>query len=239
VAGEDPAATAARELPEEAGLAATEWAVLLDLAPSPGFTDECVRVFLATGLSSTPAGPGANDEESELLGRLAAAGRGVRAVPRREIVNAGVGGAVLGLRAVRSGLAEPPVDAPWRPPHALRRGAELRRRSGRSRVSRGAERVSLGTRCPMWVIRAPARRRRRGPFAVRIHLMTLRGLVDLADAGRRGLRRVPPGSPECCGFLDHLVVERGIAENTLGPIAVTCADTPTTCTGGHRGPRRG
>ena len=51
VAGEDPVATAARELEEEAGLAATEWSVLVDVASSPGFSDESVRVFLARGLS--------------------------------------------------------------------------------------------------------------------------------------------------------------------------------------------
>ncbi len=43
VAGEDPLLTAQRELAEEAGLAATEWSVLLDLVPSPGFSDESIR----------------------------------------------------------------------------------------------------------------------------------------------------------------------------------------------------
>ena len=51
VAGEDPLETARRELREEAGLEAAEWAVLIDVAPSPGFSDESVRVYLARGLT--------------------------------------------------------------------------------------------------------------------------------------------------------------------------------------------
>src|ERR1700742_461443 len=49
--GEAPHLTAARELEEEAGLAATEWRTLVDLVSAPGFSDESVRVYLATGLS--------------------------------------------------------------------------------------------------------------------------------------------------------------------------------------------
>jgi len=44
---------AQRELAEEADLAATDWAVLLDLVSSPGMSNEFVRVFLARGLSAT------------------------------------------------------------------------------------------------------------------------------------------------------------------------------------------
>ena len=44
-----PHLTAARELQEEAGLAAQDWAVLVDVDTAPGFSDESVRVYLATG----------------------------------------------------------------------------------------------------------------------------------------------------------------------------------------------
>ena len=37
VKGEDPLAAAQRELAEETGLEATEWSVLVDVTPSPGF----------------------------------------------------------------------------------------------------------------------------------------------------------------------------------------------------------
>lgn len=114
VEGEDPAKTAARELAEEVGLAATEWSVLLDLVPSPGFTDESVRVYLATGLSEVPRPELGDDEESELeIGWLPLVG----AVPKvlvGEIVNAVSAAGILAVAAVRSGAARPrPVDAPW------------------------------------------------------------------------------------------------------------------------------
>ena len=41
--GEPPHTTAARELKEEAGLAASQWRVLVDLDSTPGFSDESVR----------------------------------------------------------------------------------------------------------------------------------------------------------------------------------------------------
>ncbi len=47
VDGEPRRPAAARELLEETGFAAREWSVLLDVATSPGFTDETVRIFLA------------------------------------------------------------------------------------------------------------------------------------------------------------------------------------------------
>lgn len=114
VAGEAPAVTAARELAEEAGLAATDWSVLLDLVPSPGFSDESVRVYLARGLSEVPRPDLGDDEESELeLGWLPV-GEAVRAVLSGEIVNAASAAGVLAVHAVLAGLAEArPVDAPW------------------------------------------------------------------------------------------------------------------------------
>ena len=54
VRGEPPLDTARRELAEEADLAATEWAVLLDWFSSPGGMDEALRVYLARGLSEVP-----------------------------------------------------------------------------------------------------------------------------------------------------------------------------------------
>ncbi|MEX2252768.1 MAG: NUDIX hydrolase [Thermoleophilaceae bacterium] len=48
--GEDPLATAKRELAEEIGKGAREWEHLVTFYSSPGFSDEQVHVYLATGL---------------------------------------------------------------------------------------------------------------------------------------------------------------------------------------------
>ncbi len=50
VEGEDDATTARRELVEEAGLAADRVELLATFHNSPGFSDESVAVYLATGL---------------------------------------------------------------------------------------------------------------------------------------------------------------------------------------------
>lgn len=61
VEGEDPLATARRELAEEVGLAAREWTELPWFYTSPGFTNERVDLYEATGLS--PARAAAEEEE--------------------------------------------------------------------------------------------------------------------------------------------------------------------------------
>ncbi len=50
VEGESPLATARRELAEEVGVEAEDWEELLSFYTSPGFTDERVVLFAATGL---------------------------------------------------------------------------------------------------------------------------------------------------------------------------------------------
>jgi 8-oxo-dGDP phosphatase len=54
VEGEAPWVAAARELHEEADLAAEQWHVLADYFSSPGGMDEALRVYLARGLSHVP-----------------------------------------------------------------------------------------------------------------------------------------------------------------------------------------
>jgi ADP-ribose pyrophosphatase len=49
--GEDPGACAARELKEETGCTAESIVPLFTMLTTPGFTDELIHLFLATGLS--------------------------------------------------------------------------------------------------------------------------------------------------------------------------------------------
>ncbi len=58
---EPPAATARRELAEECGLAAATWQEGPRFWTAPGFCDELMHLFLATGLSAA-AGEPAEDE---------------------------------------------------------------------------------------------------------------------------------------------------------------------------------
>jgi len=59
--GEPPLATAARELAEEAGLAASGWEAGPRFYTAPGFCDELMHLFLATGL--TPESAEADPDE--------------------------------------------------------------------------------------------------------------------------------------------------------------------------------
>ena len=84
---EPPHITAARELKEEAGLSAQNWRVLVDLVSAPGFSDESVRVYLATGLSDVGR-PDAHDEEADLVVRWFSLDEAVRMALSGEIINA-------------------------------------------------------------------------------------------------------------------------------------------------------
>jgi 8-oxo-dGDP phosphatase len=113
VNGESPHLTAARELREEAGLEAQTWQVLVDLDSTPGFSDESVRVYLATGLTQVDR-PEAHDEEADMTLRWYPLAEAVRLVFGGEIVNALAVAGILAAYAVEKGLAEPrPVDTPW------------------------------------------------------------------------------------------------------------------------------
>lgn len=51
--GEDPKLCAARELEEEIGYRAAHLALLSSMLTAPGFTDEVIHIYKATGLSKT------------------------------------------------------------------------------------------------------------------------------------------------------------------------------------------
>ncbi len=61
--GEEPLYAAARELREEAGLAAEDLLALGEMYPSPGYTDEIIHMFLAVGAKPCDANP----DEDEFL----------------------------------------------------------------------------------------------------------------------------------------------------------------------------
>jgi 8-oxo-dGTP pyrophosphatase MutT (NUDIX family) len=61
VPGESPVECAKRELAEEVGKAASEWRELKRFYTSPGFAEEEVIVYLATGLEGADAEPDAEE----------------------------------------------------------------------------------------------------------------------------------------------------------------------------------
>ncbi|WP_020495685.1 NUDIX domain-containing protein [Sciscionella marina] len=100
VPGESPVQTARRELVEEVGLAAREWRTLVDVAASPGMTDEVARVFLATGLSEVDR-PEPSEEEADLRIHRVPLDEALRMAMAGQIIN---GSAVSGLFAARAVL---------------------------------------------------------------------------------------------------------------------------------------
>jgi 8-oxo-dGTP pyrophosphatase MutT (NUDIX family) len=62
-AGEDPLETAKRELAEEIGKQASDWEPLGRFYTSPGFTDEEVHLYLATGISDVDERPQVAEDE--------------------------------------------------------------------------------------------------------------------------------------------------------------------------------
>jgi 8-oxo-dGDP phosphatase len=113
VDSEAPHITAARELREEAGLEARAWHVLVDLDSTPGFSDESVRVYLATGLTDVGR-PEAHDEEAEMTLRWLPIAEAVRQVFTGDIVDSLAVAGILAAYAVKEGVAQPrPVDAAW------------------------------------------------------------------------------------------------------------------------------
>jgi len=118
--GEGAQQTAARELVEETGYAAATWSVLVDVAPSPGFSEEIVRIFLATDLTQVGRPHPGDHEEAELRVVLVPLSTAVQAVLDGRIVN---GMAVSGILAAERTLREGPVrrtqsggDLPWTSP---------------------------------------------------------------------------------------------------------------------------
>lgn len=114
VPGEPAHRAAARELREEAGLAADEWHVLVDTLTSPGMTDEATRVFLARGLSPVPRPP-AEAEEADIRARWLPLREAVAQVLDGRIRNAMACIGLLAAQRVEEDGEPPlrPADAAW------------------------------------------------------------------------------------------------------------------------------
>ncbi|OSC36691.1 NUDIX domain-containing protein [Mycobacterium decipiens] len=112
-AGEPPHLTAVRELKEEVGLRASTWQVLVDLDSAPGFSDESVRVYLATGLAEVDR-PEAHHEEADMTIGWYPIAEAARRALRGEIVNSIAIAGILAAHAVTTGFARPrPLDTVW------------------------------------------------------------------------------------------------------------------------------
>jgi len=128
VDGEDPLATAHRELAEEGDLEASDWAVLVDVFTSPGGSDEAIRIYLARGLSATRTAFDREDEEAHMDTRWVDLDECVDAVLARRVQNAVLAVGVLAAHAARArgwkGLGA--ADAAW-PGRSTPRGEPAQR----------------------------------------------------------------------------------------------------------------
>ena len=117
LAGEPPHVAAARELAEEAGCEPVRMSTLVDLRPSPGGSDEMIRVYLAEGVRESEEEFERVHEEAELISRWVPLGEAVAAVLEGRITNGTTVAALLALKSLRGGgapaVALRPADAPF------------------------------------------------------------------------------------------------------------------------------
>ncbi|SDJ24143.1 ADP-ribose pyrophosphatase [Frankineae bacterium MT45] len=104
VEGEAPLAGAQRELFEEAALRAGRWDVLVDIHPSPGMSDESVRVYLARDLSDVAEQERfvAEHEEITMTVRRLPLDEAISLVLAGQITNASAVAGILAAGAARS-----------------------------------------------------------------------------------------------------------------------------------------
>lgn len=97
--GEDARAGARRELEEETGYRARRWKRVLFFWASPGFLDETMAVYLATGLQRGPARP---EEDENITVRMVPLSALVRRILAGRIRDGKTISAVLWLSQARS-----------------------------------------------------------------------------------------------------------------------------------------
>jgi len=121
--GEDPLATAQRELAEEAGYAAATWHTLVDLLNSPGGSSEAIRIYLAQDLSALPGGrvPTGEAEEAHLPRVWVPLDHAVQAILAGNLQSPTVVAGILAFSAHRTRSSKPlrPANEPWSTREAL------------------------------------------------------------------------------------------------------------------------
>lgn len=123
VDGEPPQIAAARELSEEAGLAAHRWDVLADLYATPGGSSEAIRIFLARDVfDQAAAGFEARGEEASLVTGWLGLDAAVQAVLEGRLHNSLLIAGVLATAAARDRhwVTLRAADVPW-PEHPAHR----------------------------------------------------------------------------------------------------------------------
>jgi 8-oxo-dGTP pyrophosphatase MutT (NUDIX family) len=113
--GESPLATAQRELLEEASCRAGRWHTLIDWFPSPGYTTERVRVFLARDLEAVAdTGYERQHEEKFLVTEWVPLAAAVRLALDGKLHNGpAITGVLAGYAASAEGFSSlRPADAP-------------------------------------------------------------------------------------------------------------------------------
>lgn len=93
-AGEEAAATANRELEEEVGLTAETLDYLGEILTTPGFSDELITMFVASGLTPTARRPSGAEEIEATIVRMSL-DEAVAAIERGEISDAKTVAALL------------------------------------------------------------------------------------------------------------------------------------------------
>lgn len=109
--GETPLQTAQRELLEETGYVAADWAQLVQIAASPGFTDEQTTVFLAHDVTFQGRPAGADNEEADLDLVWTPIDEALTMVRDGQIVNAHTVAGILAMMAYsHTGLDPKPIE---------------------------------------------------------------------------------------------------------------------------------